>query len=81
MSTNPLLRLRSSARACGTTTSSAGCSHSGALQRLIDDDGVVGVTSNPTIFQKAVEGSAAYDHVIGDLAGMGLSTDRDRRDR
>src|SRR5688572_11663489 len=40
----------------------------GELQRLIELDGVTGVTSNPTIFAKALTGSSAYDdsfnHVI-----------------
>src|SRR6516165_1071047 len=33
---------------------------SGELQRLIDEDGVWGVTSNPAIFEKAVIGSSDY---------------------
>ncbi|MEP7290483.1 MAG: transaldolase family protein, partial [Chloroflexota bacterium] len=33
----------------------------GEMQRYIDEDGVVGVTSNPTIFQKAIGGSDDYD--------------------
>ncbi|MBD2531764.1 bifunctional transaldolase/phosoglucose isomerase [Nostoc flagelliforme FACHB-838] len=37
---------------------------SGELQRLIDDDGVRGVTSNPVIFQKAITGSTDYDQTI-----------------
>src|ERR1700690_196159 len=36
----------------------------GEMQRLIDEDGVVGVTSNPTIFQKAIGGSDDYDASI-----------------
>lgn len=36
---------------------------SGELERLVAQ-GVTGVTSNPTIFQKAVEGSTDYDHEI-----------------
>lgn len=36
----------------------------GDLQRLVDEDGVSGVTINPTIFQKAVEGSADYDDAL-----------------
>jgi transaldolase/glucose-6-phosphate isomerase len=35
--------------------------NSGELQRLIDEDGVLGVTSNPTIFNKAIGGSGDYD--------------------
>jgi transaldolase len=41
----------------------------GHLQKLIDDDAVVGATSNPTIFQKAMTGSAAYDEQIAELGG------------
>jgi transaldolase/glucose-6-phosphate isomerase len=37
---------------------------SGALKRLIEDDGVRGVTSNPTIFEKAIGGSSDYDDAI-----------------
>jgi transaldolase len=37
----------------------------GELQRLIDADGVSGVTSNPTIFAKAITGSSDYDEALG----------------
>src|SRR5688572_25519651 len=33
----------------------------GGLQRLIDEDGLGGVTSNPPIFEKAIAGSPNYD--------------------
>jgi len=33
----------------------------GELKRMIDEDGVLGVTSNPTIFQKAIGDSTDYD--------------------
>lgn len=33
----------------------------GDLKRLVDEDGVTGVTSNPSIFEKAIGQSAAYD--------------------
>ena len=36
----------------------------GALQARIDNDGVVGVTSNPSIFQKAIGDSDTYDDAI-----------------
>ncbi len=38
---------------------------SGELARLIASDGIVGVTSNPSIFEKAIAGSSAYDAAIG----------------
>jgi transaldolase / glucose-6-phosphate isomerase len=46
---------------------------SGDLQRLIADDGLRGMTSNPAIFEKAISGSADYAGAIGALAGRGLS--------
>src|SRR5918997_317643 len=39
----------------------------GGLQRMIDD-GIVGVTSNPAIFQKAIAGSDSYDEQLAELA-------------
>jgi transaldolase len=39
----------------------------GGLQQMIDD-GIVGVTSNPAIFQKAIAGSDLYDEQLGELA-------------
>ena len=45
----------------------------GALKKLIDQDGLSGVTSNPTIFEKAIEGSKDYDEAISKLGGAGKS--------
>jgi transaldolase/glucose-6-phosphate isomerase len=39
----------------------------GELARLVAEDQIVGVTSNPTIFQKAISGSAAYDAQIQEI--------------
>ncbi len=41
----------------------------GALQNLIDEDGVSGITSNPTIFEKAISSRPDYDDDIRKLAG------------
>ena len=38
---------------------------SGDLQRLIDEDDLRGVTSNPSIFEKAVTGSTDYQDILG----------------
>jgi transaldolase len=46
---------------------------SGEMKRLIDKDGVSGVTSNPTIFEKAIAGSNDYDVAIATLAEEGLT--------
>ncbi len=40
---------------------------SGGLARLVADDGVRGVTSNPSIFQKAIEGGDAYRTAVAEL--------------
>ena len=40
----------------------------GKLQKLIDEDGVRGVTSNPAIFEKAITSSSDYDNDIRTLA-------------
>jgi len=45
----------------------------GDLQRLIDNDDLKGLTSNPTIFQKAVEGSEDYDDLFQEWAPRGAS--------
>lgn len=42
---------------------------SGELKRLVDDDGLTGVTSNPTIFEKAIAGSSDYDEGLRRLLG------------
>jgi transaldolase len=39
----------------------------GHLQQLIDDDAVVGATSNPSIFEKAMGSGDAYDGQLGEL--------------
>lgn len=44
----------------------------GNLQMLIDDFHVVGVTSNPTIFAKALSSGDAYDAQIADLKTRGV---------
>lgn len=44
---------------------------SGELQRQIDEIGIRGVTSNPTIFQKAIAGSDVYDTDITNLLKRG----------
>jgi transaldolase len=41
---------------------------SGRLERLVEEDGVSGVTSNPTIFEKAIDGSDDYRDEIERIA-------------
>ena len=43
--------------------------HTGELKRMMDEDAVTGVTSNPTIFQKALSSGSAYDEDMKKLLG------------
>jgi len=47
----------------------------GELSRRIEEDAVTGVTSNPTIFAKAIVGSDEYDGQLDDLRSAGLPTE------
>ena len=44
----------------------------GELERLVKEDSLRGVTSNPTIFQKAILGSSDYDSDLEAMAREGL---------
>ncbi len=44
---------------------------SGELQRMVDEDGVSGGTSNPSIFEKAVNSGSAYDEHLRRLVDDG----------
>src|ERR671937_1848852 len=46
----------------------------GELQRLVDEDSLRGVTSNPTIFNQAMLGSDDYDEQLAELARAGKDT-------
>ena len=48
-----------------------GMIESGELQRLVDEDSLRGVTSNPAIFEKAILGSTDYDDQLRALAEEG----------
>ena len=52
----------------------------GTLAELVRDKHVVGVTTNPTIFQKAISGSSTYDDQIRDLARRGVDVGEALRD-
>ena len=51
----------------------------GSLQSLIDDYHVVGVTSNPTIFAKALSAGSAYDEQVADLRVRGVTVEEASR--
>ncbi|HEY7418311.1 MAG TPA: transaldolase [Ktedonobacteraceae bacterium] len=47
---------------------------SGQFKRMLDEDGIVGVTANPTIFQKSISSGHAYDEQMQQLIREGKST-------
>lgn len=73
MNKNPLLKLESFGQSIWLDFISRGILDSGDLQRLINEDGVSGVTSNPSIFEKAIAESSDYDDTIRLLARKGKS--------
>src|SRR5438128_793434 len=48
---------------------------SAEYRRMITEDGLKGMTSNPTIFEKAIDGSHDYDEHFGRLARGGKNVD------
>src|SRR4026207_828369 len=46
----------------------------GELKRLIEEDGLRGVTSNPAIFEKAIAGSTDYEQSLKDLIAKDLNS-------
>jgi len=64
---NPLRRLEEFGQSVWYDNIQRGMLKSGELARMIREDGLRGVTSNPTIFEKAIGGSADYDEALGRL--------------
>jgi transaldolase len=51
--------------------------HEGELERMMREDAVVGVTSNPTIFQKAISSGSSYDEQLKELLDAGETDPRE----
>ena len=49
----------------------------GELKRLIAEDGLTGITSNPTIFQKAISGSTDYDTSLKRMLKEGMKNEKE----
>lgn len=67
---NPLVQLRDVGQSPWYDYIRRGLITSGKLQALIENDGLMGMTSNPSIFEKAIAGSADYDEAITQVASM-----------
>jgi transaldolase/glucose-6-phosphate isomerase len=70
---NPLLKLSTFGQSIWLDFIRRGMLDSGELKQLMDEDGLRGVTSNPSIFDKAIAGSHDYDAAIQALALEGRS--------
>ncbi len=72
--TNPLLQLQKLGQSVWYDNIDRGQLVSGQFKRLLDEDGVLGVTANPTIFEKSISQGHAYDEQISQLISAGKST-------
>ena len=77
MNKNPLIGLKEIGQSVWLDNLSRKLIHSGELQRLIAEDGMSGVTSNPTIFQKAISGSADYDSSLRKMIERGVRDEKE----
>lgn len=73
MSTNPLTELTRLGQSVWNDNIERKLVTSGELKRLVDEDGLSGVTSNPAIFEKAIVSSDLYADQLRDLAEKGKS--------
>ncbi|MDA9433125.1 bifunctional transaldolase/phosoglucose isomerase [Bradyrhizobium sp. CCBAU 51627] len=71
---NPVKELEKHGQAVWLDFLARGFIAKGDLKRLIDSDGVKGVTSNPSIFEKAIGSSDEYDASIGKALKRGDRT-------
>lgn len=70
-SENPLLQLQRYGQSFWYDNIHRGLFKSGELRRLIDEDGLRGMTANPSIFEKAITESGDYDEAIRALVAEG----------
>jgi transaldolase len=75
MKTNQLLKIKEFGQSVWMDYIQRGMLRKGGLIRLIDEDGLAGVTSNPAIFDKAIAESSDYDDAIRSLALAGKSVE------
>src|SRR5215218_10402678 len=62
--TNRLREIEALGQAVWIDNINRGLLEDGILTRLVEEDGISGVTSNPTIFEKAMGGSERYDEAF-----------------
>jgi transaldolase / glucose-6-phosphate isomerase len=72
---NPLLKINSFGQSIWLDFLHREMLRSGELLKLIEKDGISGVTSNPAIFKEAIAGSNEYDGAIAELVRSGASVE------
>lgn len=72
--TNPLQQLKAHGQSVWYDNIDRAQLLSGLFQRLIDEDGIVGTTANPTIFEQSISKGTAYDEQIRQLIQEHKST-------
>jgi len=74
---NPLLELSRAGQSVWIDYIRRSLLGGGGLRRLVEEDGVAGVTSNPTIFEKAIAGSPDYDGQVREVLAARPGLDND----
>ena len=76
MKENPLLKLEACGQSIWMDFIRRGMIASGELKQLIEEDRLRGMTSNPSIFEKAIAGSHDYADAIRELTLEGKSVEQ-----
>src|SRR5690348_15210518 len=72
--TNPLLQLKDYGQSVWYDNIDRAQLASGQFKKMLEEDGLQGVTANPTIFQKSISAGHAYDEQMQQLISEGKST-------
>jgi len=72
--TNPLLQLKDYGQSVWYDNIDRAQLVSGQFKQMLEEDGLQGVTANPTIFQKSISAGHAYDEQMQQLISQGKST-------
>ncbi len=72
--TNPLIQLHELGQSPWYDNIDRTQLNAGEFQLMLKEDGILGVTANPTIFEKSISAGHSYDEQIADLISKGKST-------
>jgi transaldolase len=75
MASNPLAQLSKLGQSPWYDQMTHSLVSQGTLKKMIEEDGLRGLTSNPTIFEKAISGSRDYEDALRALVGKGAGLD------